>query len=104
MKDPIKQLLAALMASHLDTEIAEYEANEGGATWMRTAARALSPADHKALVDEAKRLRAKYRKDAAGCPANVFRAREFFDRKALKATAGMPAQAEGPAKACRKAK
>lgn len=81
MKDPIKQMLAAMMAAELDRQITEFEANDGGTTWLRSAAHELHPNDLRALVLEAKRLRSKFIKEADGCPPKIFQWAGFFDSK-----------------------
>lgn len=81
MKDPIKQMLSAMLAAELAAHIAEFEENDGGTTWLRAAAQVLHPNDLKALVSAAKSARLKYLKDAAGCPPKVSGWGAFFDKK-----------------------
>lgn len=96
MKDPIKQMLAAMMAAELDRQITEFEANDGGATWLRAAARELHPNDLRALIAKAKELRSKFIEDADGCPSKVFQWGKFFDSKMPNDTAKGLARSDSP--------
>lgn len=73
------EMLSAMMALHLETELAAYDDGNGQSTcWFNAASHALNEIDHDKLVAAARKRVTKLRKEANGCPSNVWKWREHY--------------------------